>query len=136
MQRRQFLVLVLTAFISVLGVGCGEKSPKEVVKDFYYSVCEGDIDKALNYLTLRSQQLLDSSLMLMGKKGGTRGYLEEFSKNCKKLGGLKEIKVETQKISDSEVKWSALVVYGNGKKVSDEGYLTKTDKGWKIDIKK
>jgi len=133
-QRKVFALVLL--LVAVFSFGCGEKKPKDVVKDFYYSLCQGDVDSAINDLTLRSQQALESSLRLLGKKDGLRGYLEAYSKECEKFGGIKDIKVETQKVNDSQLEWTAVIKYGKGRTATDSGYLVKTDKGWKIDLKK
>ena len=128
--------LLLVLFLSVSMVSCGERKPKEVVKDFYYSMCDGDVEAVSKDLTLRSQQLLDSFAKLSGYKGGLAGLVKESSEQCKKWGGINSIKVETEKLNNSEMKWTAVVKYKNGKVTADNGELVKTDKGWKIDIKK
>ena len=134
LKRAAGLVLVL--LISVFMVGCGEREPKEVVKDFYYSLCEGDVEAVSKDLTLRAQQILDSSMKLAGSRGGLADFVKASAEQCKKMGGIDSIKVETEKVSDSEMKWTAVVKYKNGRVTTDNGELVKTDKGWKIDIKK
>jgi len=132
---RRFLTVFLALFISLLGVSCGQKEPKEVVEDFYHAICEGDVEETKKYLTLRTQQAMEATMQLVGRKG-LEDYIKEYSKQCKSYGGIKDIKVETRKVSDNKLEWNAVVVYKSGRRINDEGYLVKTDEGWKIDVKK
>ncbi len=121
-RKKIFLLSSVGILFFLNNCGGSDKKPEDVVKDVEYSLCEGKIDK--QDVTMRTQKLLS---MLP---------LNEYAKLCKKRKGIADIKVETHKINDTTLEYTALIKFGDGTETTDHGYIVKTNEGWKLDVKK
>lgn len=114
--------------------GGGSDDPGKVAEAFYKEILEGDGTKAMDYLLLPANTPKNiSEADLKNKMGMMFAAIQE---SVKQEGGLESVKAE--KVDYNADKTQATVTLTlktkNGQPRTETVPLTKTDKGWKLDM--
>jgi len=129
MFRKITLTLVVTACTTLLA-GCSP-APSSVVENFYKSVSNGEIEKAISLIDLKQAESMGVS------EGKLRGGLSSQSQkyNAENCGGIKEVSTTSEEVRGDIAVLKVDVICKTGKKTSAKETLMKVDGKWKIAIK-
>lgn len=123
-------LLMVIGYLIMAVAGCGmfDSSPASVVKKFNQLVQDGEINAAMKMMSGRAIRTLGEDKM--------RRALEASTKEIKKKGGVKELKITKEEITGDLAEVEGTVIYGNGSTSNDIAKLIKENNEWKIDLKK
>ncbi len=128
MLRKTTLALVVTACTALLA-GCSP-APSSVVEDFYKSISNGEIEKAISMIDLKQAESVGVS------EGKLRGGISSQSKkyNAENCGGIREVITTSEEVRGEVAVLKVDVICKTGKKTSAKETLLKVDGKWKITI--
>jgi PBP1b-binding outer membrane lipoprotein LpoB len=109
--------------------GCSP-APSSAVKDFYMNVSNGDIKKAMESVDKKS----------LARKGVSEGKMEVAAAgasktiNASSCGGLKDVVVVSEEVRGDVAKVTVELVCNSGKKMKENGSLTKSEGAWRLTL--
>lgn len=126
MFRKTTPALVVTVCAALL-VGCSP-APSSVIEDFYKSISDGEIEKAILMVDLKQTESvgITEGKLRKGFSGQSKKY------NDKDCGGIKEVNTISEEVRGEIAVLEVDVICKTGKKTSARGTLLKVDGKWKI----
>lgn len=122
--------------LCVLFASCSSKTPGAVAKKYMEYVKDGDYDKFADGImyneTATKEDIEQSKTMIVAL------LKEKASKEIDKKGGIKEIEVVSEKVSEDGNSADVVLktIYGNGSSEESDCKMVLKDGVWKMDIKK
>jgi hypothetical protein len=133
MQMKKIASATMILAIIALMVSCsgGGKSPADVSKAFVTSIEKGNVDEAIKMLDGGDKASEEDMTKL-------KAFLGEGSKQIAEKGGIKNIEVVSEEISEDGKKADVKlkITYGNGETDDSSSNLILTDAGWKMTMEK
>lgn len=120
------LALVATTGLMVSCSGSG-KSPADVSKSFILKLEKGDVDAAFKMLDGAENATTEENEKL-------KAFLSEGTKEISTKGGIKNIEVVSETISEDgkTAEVTIMLTYGNGETDESTTKLKNSEDGWKI----
>lgn len=126
-HSKKFATFIATCAFSL--AGCSP-APSSTVKDFYMSISNGDIKKAMEHVDKKA----------LARKGVSEGKMEAgiaaHSKkyNASDCGGLKEVNIISEDKRGDVSKVTIELVCNTGKKMNEKDSVVKSDGKWLITV--
>lgn len=134
-MKNFFKILMMSLGLGFLAAcGGGDDDPGKVAESFYKEILAGDGTKAMDYLLLPAnapQNISDKDLK--DKMGMMFSAIQE---SVKQEGGLESVKAEKVDYNADKTQATVSITLKtkNGQPRTETVPLTKTDKGWKLDM--
>lgn len=124
------LSLALTAFVMN---ACFDKEPKDVAISFVESLYKGNADKMISLLHIKDEEMKQVGVkeMVVGK---LNAMAKEAESRAKAAGGLKNIEVISQNITEDRAQVELRVHFGDGSGRSESISLIKDEDKWRVKL--
>jgi hypothetical protein len=125
------------ATLTIVLIGCSSSSPDSVAEGFFRHIAAGSFDKALDLVDMTMPEGTKKSEVEY-VQGKTRASMTAMQEEINEHKGLKSIKVEKTEYSEDKksAQVSLLLTFKDDTTKNESVKLTKTDKGWKINLGK
>ena len=132
-MKKLMQTLCLAFFAGILAA-CGGDGPDKAAKTFFEELINGDTNKAVDLLYLPPEFGEQGAEMMKGK---ISAVAVEMQTEVKKEGGI-DVSTSDVNYTNADKTEATVKVTLSGKKNSESNNvsLIKTDKGWKVDMRK
>ena len=136
-MKKLMQTLCLALFAGILAA-CGGDSPDKTAKTFYEEIFNGDVSKAVKLIYIPPEFGEQGAEMMKGKISTAA---VEMQTQVKKEGGI-DVSTSDVNYTNADKTEATVKVTLSGKKngkehsKSNNVSLIKTDKGWKVDMRK
>ncbi|MEM8960163.1 MAG: DUF4878 domain-containing protein [Acidobacteriota bacterium] len=119
----RLLVVSLLAVVVCLGA-CAKFSPGWVAQDFIRSVGDGELDRAIEHISVETRASFDDDKM--------RQILRRFTEDAVEKGGVKSVTVEKETVTGQTARVLLKVTFGDGSTKIEDVDLIEEDGTWRV----